>query len=267
MTQPLKASATIYDIGGTLSDGKEGLHFVNPEKEAILKGQSSQTKKESPTPTKQSIYLQDIAQSHHFTVQIEGFSSSKFKTLEGTFSPFLPVKSMNFNYLSYENMSIPVAIFGDFPLLNKKRVTTVALTCFDLDNNLLERELRLGEDQFFPKGRFGADMEYISRKLVYKVYDVKGRETLKCAFYVIPSGNVGVSRDYSANDAKLVTFNLICVGDGSTCATGVNKSYTITPIDGKDLRLSGDDQTRATNFGPDLLDRQQGYEFIPTDIV
>lgn len=278
MTQPLRASTTttVYNVDRSLSDGKEGLHFVNPETESILRGGNSSNKKETAIPIKQSLLLQDIAQSHHFTIHISGLSSSKFKTPEGTFSEFLPVKSMNFNYLSYENMTIPVAIFGDFPLLNKKRLTTVSLTCFDLDNNLLERELKTWEDRCFPMGRFAAYMDDIVKELTYRGYDVKGRETLKYKFFVIPSGNVGVSRDYSANDAKLVTFNLICVGDGSTCATGENKSYKIlkqstnnkvTPIDGKDIRLSGDDQMNKTNYDADLINREQGKEFIPTDIV
>ena len=259
MTQPLKLQGgiSVYDTGIAQS-GKSGVNFVNPEKEARLKAKGNKGTTKSSTPYKGSIFLQDIAQSHHFTVYLDGFSSSKFKTPEGTFSPFLPVKSMNFNYLSYENMSIPVAIFGDIPLLNKKRLTTVSLTCFDLDNNLLERELKTWESRCFPKGRFAAYMDDIARKFTYRGYDVKGRETLKYEFFVIPSGNVSVSRDYSANDAKLVTFNLICVGDGSTCATGVNKSYKLpnsaSPIDGKDLRLSGDVQTIDMNIGPDLVD-------------
>lgn len=251
------------------------VNYTNQDEYFRLRGEASKTEEAStPTPIKHGLFLQDIAQSHHFTVHLDGFSSSKFKTPEGTFSQFLPVKSMNFNYVSYENMSIPVAIFGDFPLLNKKRVTTVGLTCFDLDNNLLERELKTWESRCFPKGRFAAYMDDIARKLTYRGYDVKGRETLNFYFYVIPSGNVSVSRDYSANDAKLVTFNLVCVGDGSTCATGENKEAKVlqnvnnygkivSAIDGKDSRMSGDDQMNSTRFNADLINREQGYEFVP----
>jgi hypothetical protein len=231
MTQSLKASVAVYDTGIAQS-GKTGVNFVNPEKEAQLKAKGNKGTAKSSTPYKGSIFLQDIAQSHHFTVYLDGFSSSKFKTPEGTFSPFLPVKSMNFNYLSYENMSIPVAIFGDFPLLNKKRLTTISLTCFDMDSNLLEKELKLWENQCFPKGRYVAYMQDIVRKLIYRGYNVKGKETLKYELFVIPTGNVSVSRDYSTNDAKLVTFNLICVGNGSTCATGEGIEYRVGDGDG-----------------------------------
>lgn len=174
------------------------------------------------------MFLQDIAQSHHFTVQLEGFDM--LKTPGATFSEFLPVKSMNFNYTSYENMSIPVSIFGDFPLLNKKRVSTIALTCFDLDDNRLERELQNWEYMCFPKGRYVAYMNDIVRKFTYKGYDVKGKETLSFYFYTIPSGNVTVGRDYSANEAKLVTFSLVCVGDGITCATGAGKGDIVRTV-------------------------------------
>lgn len=267
MTQPLKAGISETII---LNDGAKGLHFINPQTEAILNGGTSESTKNSGDPVKDTIFLQDIAQSHHYTLQLEGFDM--LKTPEGSFSTFLPVKSMNFNYTSYENMNIPVAIFGDFPILNKKRVSTVSITCYDLDDNRIERKLKLWENQCFPRGRYVAYMEDIVRQLTYRGYNVKGKETLYYTFYVMPSGNVTVSRDYSANDAKLVSFTLVCVGDGSTSATGEGSkspySSTTTykvPMAGKDSRLSGDVQTTATGYS-DLLDGVQGREFDPTII-
>lgn len=165
-----------------------------------------------------NVFLLDIAQSHHYTIQLEKFTH--YRTPERSFSDFLPVKNINLTYTSYENMSIPVSIFGDFPLLNRKRVSTIALTCFDMDNNRLEFELKQWEAACFPKGRYVAYMEDIARKLTYRGYSVDGKQTLIYSVYVIPSGNVSVSRDYSANDAKLLNFSLVCVGDGSTCAVG-----------------------------------------------
>jgi hypothetical protein len=146
-------------------------------------------------------------------------ASSPLANKEG----FLPVKTMNLKYTSYENMSIPVAIFGDFPLLNKKRVSTIDLSCYDFDSNRLEYALRKWESDCFPKGRFVAYMDDIARKFTYKGYSVEGRNTLTYEVYVIPAGNVTVSRDYSANDAKMVNFSLVVVGDGRTCATGDGK--------------------------------------------
>ena len=218
--------------------------------------------KTAKVPIKDSLFLQDIAQSHHFTVCLKGFSMSKFRVPGGTFSDFLPVKSINLNYTSYENMSIPVSIFGDFPLLNKKRVSTISLTCYDMDDNRLEHELREWENQCFPKGRFVAYMDKIAKEFIYSGYNVKGKETLKVSFRVIPSGNVSVSRDYSVNDAKLVNFSLVCVGDGSTCATGNGKVI--------DLDDSKDDSFKRTNYGElfpysSSVTTGNFYEFIPGD--
>lgn len=206
--------------------GDTGLVFTNPETKLLLEGGIEKIGTEatlSGSVANDGLFIQDIAQSHHFTVWIEGFSMSKFKTPEGTFSEFLPVKSMNFNYTSYENMTIPVSIFGDFPILNKKRVSTIQLSCYDLDSNLLEKELRAWENTCFPKGRYVAYMEDIARKFVYRGYDVTGQRTLTKTMYVIPSGAISVSRDYSMNEAKLINFGLVCVGDGATCALGEPK--------------------------------------------
>lgn len=178
------------------------------------------------SPVNSSTFLIDIAQSHHFTVQLEGFTM--YTTPAGTFSKFLPVKNLNYNYTSYENMSVPLAIFGDFPLLNRKRVSTLSLSCFDTDDNKLEHELRNWENICFPNGRFVAYMEDIVRKFVYRGYDVKGKETYNASFYVMPSGNISISRDYTANDAKIISFNLVCVGDGETCSTGISRKVQPT---------------------------------------
>lgn len=202
----------------------DNLEYVNPETRELLRGNRISSESSSiPKKVNETLFLTDIAQSHHYTVFIEKFDMSTFRTPEGTYSEFLPVKNIQVNHTSYENMTIPVSIFGDFPLLNKKRVSTIALTCFDLDNNKLEHEILKWENSCFPKGRYVAYMEDVVRKFTYRGYNVKGKETFKIDYYVIPSGSISVSRDYSSNDAKLITFNLVCVGDGSTCATGDGK--------------------------------------------
>ena len=196
--------------------------YVNPLVEDVLKGKNKKTEKKSPKIS-EGLWLMDIAQSHHFTVWLDKMDMSNLKLPEGTYSKdrgFLPVKSMNLKYTSYENMNIPVAIFGDFPLLNKKRVSTIDLSCYDYDNNKLEYELRQWEAQCFPKGRYVAYMSDIAREFRYRGYNVKGQQTLEYRVFVIPAGNVSVSRDTSANDAKMVNFSLVVVGDGQTCASG-----------------------------------------------
>jgi len=222
---PISRAVDNY-VGGT------GVNFVNPEVEYVLTGGIEKTENPVPsTPINDGIFLQDIAQSHHFTVELGSGEFERYRTPYGSFSKFLPVKSINLNYTSYENMSIPLAIFGDFPLLNRKRVSTISLACYDIDSNRLENQLRVWESQCFPKGRYVAYMDDIVKKLIYRGYDVKGKETLVKTMYVIPSGAVSVSRDYSANDAKLLNFSLVCVGDGATCATGDGKGFEVPIVD------------------------------------
>ena len=212
-----------------MADAQSGKQYVDSKTAEILKANSRSSVKQSdgitPISSKlnHGLFLTDIAQSHHFTVSIEGFDMSNFTVPSGTYKDFLPVKNIQLNYTSYESMTIPVSIFGDFPLLNRKRVSTVTLSCYDTDDNKLEHEILKWEDECFPKGRYAAYMEDIARKFTYKGYDVKGKETFNISFYVIPSGNVNVSRDYSANESKIINFSLVCVGDGTTSATGDSK--------------------------------------------
>lgn len=229
-----------------------GVNYVNPQTQKVLEGGIEKTETGPAigySAINDGIFLMDIAQSHHYTVELEAMRASRLRLPNGTFAPkgFLPVKTMGLKYTSYENMSIPVAIFGDFPLLNKKRVSTIDLTCYDLDDNSLEAELRGWETDCFPKGRFVAYMEDIARKFTYRGYNVKGQNTLTYTVYVIPSGVVSVSRDYSANDAKMITFSLVCVGDGQTCATGGGKEPRNIPIQDHGANV-GDNSPFATAY-------------------
>lgn len=174
------------------------------------------------------IWTRDIAQSHHFTVFVQGLTA--YKVPNSSYSDFLPVKNMSLSYTSYENMSIPLQIFGDFPILNRKRVATINLTCYDTDDNLLEHSLRVWESMCFPQNKYVAFMEDIARKFEYRGYNVKGLQTLMAQYFVIPAGNVSVSRDYSANDAKLISFGLVVVGDGVSAAIG-NSNNTVNNRD------------------------------------
>ena len=258
MTQ---GSSTIQNnINQYLQDnGIEGVNYTNPQVAAIMQkggisynesAKSGSRNKEEPVDI--GLFKTDIAQAHHFVVQIEKPNGKNMFSLQSPspkFGKFLPVKTINLTYSSYENMSIPVSIFGDFPLLNRKRVSTIALTCYDTDDNQLEREVRLWENSCFPKNRYVAYMEDIARKFTYTGYNVKGKSTFTASFYVIPSGAVSVSRDYSTNDAKMISFNLVCVGDGSSCAVGnpspkqvIQQSYEFIPTRGEDDRMSGDNQ-------------------------
>ena len=66
-------------------------------------------------------------------------------------------------------------------------------------------------------------MDDIAREFIYRGYGVDGRQTLEYRVFVIPAGNLSVSRDYSNNEAKMVNFSVVVVGDGRTCASGDGK--------------------------------------------
>lgn len=228
--------------------GEQGVVYNQP---TLLMGSVVENVVPSVPQIDSGIWLMDIAQSHHYTVWLAGMDG--MSGLQVPNSPltrdlgFLPVKTMNLKYTSYENMSIPVAIFGDFPLLNKKRVSTIDLSCYDYDNHKLEYALRKWESQCFPKGRYVAYMSDIAREFRYRGYSVDGRLTLEYRVYVIPAGNVSVSRDYSANDAKMVNFSLVVVGDGQTCASGEGKEPRKISIE--DHGGGGDGRLPKGDFG------------------
>lgn len=180
----------------------------------------------------------DIAQSHHFTVEIRDANNHRsqsgnllsYKTPNNIYSNFLPVKNMSLSYPSYENMNISLSIFGDFPLLMRRRVETITLVCYDEDTSQLEKNLQVWNEECFPQGKYVAYMDNIVKELIYRGYTVDGRESMYVRRLVIPAGQVMVNRDYSENEAKMITFSLACVGDGSTCATGSPSAIVNTPI-------------------------------------
>jgi hypothetical protein len=172
----------------------------------------------------------DIAQSHFFTVQIFNDKNGagihdangtpfNFCSGEGTYKNYIPVKSMNFNYTAYDNMSIPLGIFGDFPLLHRKKVTSISFSCYDIDQDAIEKAVKYWEQQCFPKGLYVAYLEDIAAKLSYTSYDVKGRENFTRILYVIPAGSVSVNRSYEENAAKMVNFSVVAVGSPGASAT------------------------------------------------
>lgn len=173
----------------------------------------------------------DIAQSHFFTVQIysKPYEGGKnyakatglhdingnpfnFASGQGTYKDYLPIKSMNFSYTSYDNMSIPLAVLGDFPLLHRKKVSTINFSCYDMDQDVIESALRYWEKQCFPEDKYVEYLDNIKAKLTYRSYDVTGKLTFERILEVIPTSSVSVSRSYEENGAKLLNFSVIAVG-------------------------------------------------------
>lgn len=174
----------------------------------------------------------DIAQSHFFTVQIfndkngAGIHDEKgnpfnFSSGEGVYKNYIPIKTMNFNYTSYDNMTIPFGIFGDFPLLHRKKVTSISFSCYDIDQDAIEKAVKYWEQKCFPKGMYAAYLDDVAAKLSYTSYDVKGKENFTRVLYVIPASSVSVSRSYEENAAKMINFSVVAVGvPGASATTG-----------------------------------------------
>ena len=169
----------------------------------------------------------DIAQSHFFTVQIYSPSNPgyphatglhdkngqpfSFCSGEGTYKDYIPIKTMSFNYTSYDNMTIPVNIFGDFPLLHRKKMTTVNFSCYDMDQDVIELALKYWENQCFPENCVEY-LDHIKATLKYRSYDVTGKLNFEKNLAVIPTGQVSVSRSYEENAAKILNFSVVVVG-------------------------------------------------------
>ena len=132
---------------------------------------------------------------------------------------------MNFNYTSYDHMNIPMGIFGDFPLLYKKKVTTISFTCYDTDQDIVEKALNYWEQQCFPGGNYVAYLEDITSVLQYTSFDVCGNMNFYRKLNVIPASSVSVSRSYEENGAKMLNFSVVAVGaQSSSGATGENRT-------------------------------------------
>ena len=168
----------------------------------------------------------DIAQSHFFTVQIYGVNEQgqgtgihyingspiAFASGEGVYNDYIPIKTMNFNYTSYDNMSIPLGIFGDFPLLHRKKVTSISFSCYDTDQDIIEKALHYWEQQCFPGGNYVSYLSDVVADLVYTSYDVCGNMNFRRILQVIPASSVSVSRSYEENAAKMLNFSVVAVG-------------------------------------------------------
>ena len=145
----------------------------------------------------------------------------QFASGQGTYKDYIPIKSMNLTYTSYDNMSIPFNIFGNLPLLHRKSVSTISFSCYDIDQDVIEMALRAWENRCFPEGRYVAYLDDIKASFKYRSYDVTGKMNFEKEFFVIPSSGVSVSRSYEENAAKMLNFSLAVVGlPGASASSG-----------------------------------------------
>lgn len=186
--------------------------------------------------------LQDISQSHHFTVKISKIKV-EFPTAE--FGNFLPVKGISYNQVSYDNMSIPVGIFGNFPVMHKKQVGSINLTLYDTSTDSIEAQIRQWESECFPKGKYVNFLSNIAAEFKYNSYTTTGKLNKSLIAYVIPAGSYSVSRSYEENNAKLINISLAVVGFKGNIEAASTPSQ---PSSGPRLFSGGLDATGNDNY-------------------
>ena len=241
MAVPFSKRTNAHSMGGMLAQSSEVIStLIDGDETPIAQGEVSYVntgakflkgfinKRDNPKSTKTDaggdiIENWDVAQSHFFTVQISQLIDKKGNTFSfasgrGTYKDYVPIKSMNLTYTSYDNMSVPFGIFGDLPLLHKKKVSTISFSCYDIDQDVIEMAVRAWENRCFPEGRYVAYLDDIKALFSYRSYDVKGKLNFEKRFYVIPASSVSVSRSYEENSAKMINFSLAVVGMPSASA-------------------------------------------------
>ena len=109
------------------------------DQQAALLMNSGNGSKEEIAPLIGSYITHDISQSHHFKIKIDQipieFNSDKF-------GEFLPVKSISFDEISFEHLTIPVGIFGDFPIMHNRRLGRFSLSLYDVTEDKIELALQ-----------------------------------------------------------------------------------------------------------------------------
>lgn len=153
--------------------------------------------------------LQDISQSHHFKINL---NKIRVEHSSQAFGNFLPVKNISYNEITFDNLNIPVGIFGNFPLMHKRQVGTINLTLYDRDTDNIEQQIRQWEAECFPKGKYVNYLSEIVGELKYSSYTVTGKLNKTLTLQVVPTGSVTISRSYEENNAKLLNLSLAIVG-------------------------------------------------------
>ena len=185
---------------------------------------------------KLSYMIQDISQSHHFTVKM---SKIKVEFPTATLGNFLPVKNISYSEITFDNLSIPTGIFGTFPITHKKHVGSINLVLYDTADDKIQAQIRKWEEECFPKGKYVNFLSNIVSEFTYNSYDTTGKLNKSLVLYVIPANSVTTSRSYEENNAKLINLSLTVVGFKGNIEGGMTTSG------------GGDMQKRSPSYYPE----------------
>lgn len=212
---------------------------VDEEARTLITGGVSKTQQDEPDPFIGSFIQQDIAQSHHFKIKIDRIP---IEFTSKAFGSFLPVKSISFDEVTFEHLTIPVGIFGDFPVMHRRKMGRFSLTLYDTADDKIEHALQDWENKCFPQGKYVSYLSEMVGTMKYASYSVEGKLNKELALLVIPADSHKISRSYDENSAKLITIGLVIVGVVGAITSGVSSSK------GKgETLLSGDNVTPVNN--------------------
>lgn len=163
------------------------------------------------------LFLEDIEQSHHFTITIDKlftFLPSYYRTKFEHSQYFLPVKSISFTKIAIENMSIPLGVLGSLPIMHRKNLGRLTMTLYDNHKEPIESAINAWIDSCFVSNDYVNYLSNIVGVMNYTSYDVTGKrnENVSGEYYVIPAESVTINRSYDANDAKLLDFSVVIIG-------------------------------------------------------
>jgi hypothetical protein len=157
--------------------------------------------------------LEDISQAHHFKIRI---GKIPINYNHPAFGKFLPVKSANFNYVNFDNLTLSVGIYGGLPIMKRRSVGRLSLNIYDNHRDEIEREIKNWIAECFPLGKYVNYLECMASKMEYWSYQVTGKanQNNPYVYTVIPSDSYNVSRSYEENNAKIINFAVTVVGEG-----------------------------------------------------
>lgn len=163
------------------------------------------------------LFLDDIEQSHHFTItldKIAEFWPRYYKTKFPDSQYFLPVKSISFTKASIENMNIPLGVIGSLPIMHRKNLGRLTMVLYDIDREPIESAIQSWIGSCFQGNDYVNYLSNIVGTLNYTSYGVDGRrnENVSGEYYVIPAESITLDRSYDANDAKLLNFSVVIIG-------------------------------------------------------
>ena len=220
-----------------------------------------------PNYNSDGLFYSNIAQSRYFTVTIDKLtynnkpikfqlskpSSEEYsgKTKVHVFEDFFPVKNISINFTSYDNMSIPFAIFGNLPILHRKQLAKISINAYDYDDDRVEMALQRWEQICFPSSKYVAYLEDAASNFKYTSYDVTGRISYIKNLVVIPADSVQVSRGYDENGEKIVSFGLVAVGEPGASANGSGGNLT-TPSASDSLSIKSNNPTIVEPDGTEV---------------